>query len=48
MKHVSIVAALLVLLFTSSCATKGQTVSYEAPTGKTIEVTVLDFEVYTG
>lgn len=29
-------------------ATKGQTVSYEAPTGKTIEVTVLDFEVYTG
>ncbi len=25
MKHVSIVAALLVLLFTSSCATKGQT-----------------------
>ena len=29
-------------------ATKGQTVSYEAPTGKTIEVTVLDFKVYTG
>jgi len=29
-------------------AKKGQTVSYEAPTGKTIEVTVLDYEVYTG
>ena len=29
-------------------AKKGETVSYEAPTGKTIEVTVLDFEVYSG
>ena len=29
-------------------AEKGQTVSYSAPNGKTIEVTVLDFKVYTG
>ncbi|MFP5416732.1 MAG: transcription elongation factor GreA [Actinomycetes bacterium] len=29
-------------------AKKGQKVSYEAPTGKIIEVTVLDFAVFTG
>ena len=29
-------------------AGKGDTVSYEAPNGKTIEVTVLDFAVFTG
>lgn len=29
-------------------AKKGEKVSYVAPTGKTIEVTVLDFEVFTG
>ena len=29
-------------------ARKGDTVSYAAPTGRTIEVTVLDFVVYTG
>ena len=29
-------------------ATKGDTVSYEAPNGKTLEVVVLDMEPFTG